>query len=132
MLIYPMLDDRTVTREDVNPHVGHFVWKPEYNDFGWSCYLGVKPGSPDVSPYAAPARATDLSGLPPAYVSVGALDLFLEEDMDYAARLMAAGVSVELQVYPGAYHGFEMAFEADVSIRSQADRRRALARAFAR
>ncbi len=64
MLIYPMLDDRTCSRPDVNPHVGHFVWKPEYNVFGWSCYLGAKPGSADVSPYAAAARATDLAGLP--------------------------------------------------------------------
>jgi len=132
MLIYPMIDDRTCAREAGNPHVGHFVWKPEYNAFGWSCYLGVKPGSDGVSPYAAPSRATDLSGLPPAYIALGALDLFLEEDLDYARRLMAAGVPVELQVYPGAYHGFEMVFGADIAIRAEADRRRALAEAFAR
>lgn len=132
MLIYPMLDDRTCVREDRNPHVGHFVWKPEYNDFGWACYLGVKPGSDGVSPFAAPSRATDLKGLPAAYLCVGALDLFLEEDMDYAARLMAAGVPVELQVYPGAYHAFEMVFESDVAVRAEADRRRALAKAFRR
>lgn len=132
MLIYPMLDDRTAVREQINPHVGHFVWKPEYNLLGWSAYLGVKPGSAGVSPYAAAARATDLSGLPPAYICVGSLDLFLEEDMDYAARLMAAGVPVELQVYPGAYHAFEMVFDSDVAVRAEADRRRALAAAFAR
>ena len=132
MLIYPMLDDRTCTRGNRNPHAGHFVWKPEYNDLGWSCYLGVKPGSEGVSPYAAPARAADLAGLPPAYIAAGALDLFVEEDMDYAARLMAAGVPVELQVYPGAYHAFEMVFEADVAIRAEADRRRALKAAFTR
>lgn len=132
MLIYPMLDDRTAARADVNPHVGHFVWKPEYNLLGWSAYLGVKPGSADVSPYAAAARAKDLAGLPPAYICVGSLDLFLEEDMDYARRLMAAGVTVELQVYPGAYHAFEMVFESDVAVRAEADRRRALAAAFAR
>jgi triacylglycerol lipase len=132
MLIYPMLDDRTAAREAVNPHVGHFVWKPEYNLLGWSAYLGVKPGSADVSPYAAAARATDLVALPPAYICVGSLDLFLDEDMDYARRLMAAGVTVELQVYPGAYHAFEMVFDSDVAIRAEADRRRALAAAFAR
>ncbi len=98
---------------------------------GWSAYLGVKPGSPDVSPYAAAARATDLAGLPPAYICVGSLDLFLDEDMDYARRLMAAGVTVELQVYPGAYHAFEMVLDSDVAIRAEADRRRALAKAFA-
>jgi triacylglycerol lipase len=130
MLIYPMLDDRTAARADVNPHVGHFVWKPEYNAFGWACYLGVKPGGTGVSPYAVAARATDLRGLPPAYICVGSLDLFLEEDMDYAARLMAAGVSVELQVYPGAYHAFEMVFDADVTVRAETERRRALAGAF--
>lgn len=132
LLIYPMLDDRTCVREDVNPHVGQFVWKPDYNLLGWSCYLGVKPGSAGVSPYAAPARATDLSGLPPAYICVGSLDLFLEEDMDYAARLMAAGVTVEMQIYPGAYHAFEMVFDSDVAQRAEADRRRALGAAFSR
>jgi len=130
MLIYPMLDDRTGTAPLANPHVGHFVWEPAYNMFGWRAYLGVEPGDGGVSPYAAPARAGDLSGLPPAYIAVGALDLFLDEDVDYARRLAAAGVPVELQVYPGAYHAFELSAEADVSIRAQADRQRALARAF--
>ncbi len=132
LLVYPMLDDRTCARPPANPHVGAFVWTPAANDMGWRCYLGAEPGSAGISPYAAPARATDLAGLPPAYLCVGALDLFLEEDMDYAARLLAAGVPTELHVLPGAYHAFETAAEADVAIRSQAERRRALAAAFAR
>ncbi|MBO9576045.1 MAG: alpha/beta hydrolase [Sphingobium sp.] len=132
LLIYPMLDDRTAARELENPHVGHFVWTPEYNALGWACYTGQRPGAPDVPPYAVPARAADLSGLPPAYITVGALDLFLEEDMAYAARLMAAGVPVELHVLPGTYHAFEMVMDADLAIRSEAERRRALKAAFAK
>lgn len=112
LLIYPMLDDRTVTTSDPNPYVGEYVWTPELNHFGWSSLLGKVPGSPDVSPYAAAARAEDLSGLPPTFISVGSLDLFLEEDLEYARRLMRAGVPTELHVYPGAFHGYPMAAES--------------------
>jgi acetyl esterase/lipase len=129
-LVYPMLDDRTCMRGPANAHVGQFVWTPDYNRFAWSCYLGAAPGGEDISPYAAPARASDLSGLPPAYLDVGALDLFLAEDLDYGARLAAAGVPVELHVYPGAYHAFEASFASDVAVRAQAERLRALRRAF--
>lgn len=132
MLIYPMADDRTCVRDDQNPHVGEFVWTSEYNAFGWKALLGCEPGSADVPPYAVPARAQDLSGLPPVYMSVGALDLFLEENLDYARRLLRAGVAVELHVYPGAFHGFEVAADAAVAQRAEAERRLALARAFAR
>jgi triacylglycerol lipase len=83
-----------------------------------------------VSPYAAPARASSLAGLPPTYISCGALDLFVEEDMDYARRLMRAGVATELHIYPGAFHGYEFAAQASVSIASERERRVALARAF--
>lgn len=130
LLIYPMLDDRTAAHGAQNPHVGDFIWQHDHNVFAWGAYLGKAPGSADVSPYAAAARASDLAGLPPAYIAVGALDLFLEEDMAYAARLAAAGVPTELHVYPGAYHGFEFNVESDVAIRAEADRRRALGRAF--
>jgi len=130
LLIYPMLDDRTAAQGAQNPHVGDFIWEHHHNVFAWTAYLGAAPGGADVSPYAAAARAADLTGLPPAYIAVGALDLFLEEDMAYAARLAAAGVPTELHVYPGAYHAFEFNFEADVARRAEADRRRALARAF--
>ncbi|MBZ9648293.1 alpha/beta hydrolase [Sphingobium sp. 3R8] len=106
-LIYPMLDDRTcITR--LPDHLGAFVWTPQANAFGWRSLLGQEPGSADVSPYAAPARAQDLTGLPPAFIAVGALDLFLVEDMDYARRLIEAGVATEMHVYPGAYHGFDV------------------------
>src|SRR3954467_10832706 len=105
-LIYPMIDDRTAVRKDLHPYVGEFVWTQENNYFGWGLLLGEEPGSADVSHYAAAVGAADVSGLPPTYISVGGLDLFLEENMIYADRLSRAGVPVELHMYPGAYHGF--------------------------
>lgn len=132
LLIYPMLDDRTAvksTAED-NLHTGEFIWTRESNRIGWRAFLGHEPGTAAVEPYAVPARATNLAGLPPAYITVGMLDLFLEEDVDYAQRLMTAGVPTELHVLPGAYHGFELVADAELSQRSEADRRNALRRAF--
>lgn len=108
-LIYPMIDDRTGSSPDSHRFVGEYVWTPSHNRFGWSCLLGTAPGGADVSPYAAAAHAEDLTDLPRTFISVGALDLFLEEDLDYARRLTRAGVPVELHLYPGAFHGFDMA-----------------------
>lgn len=127
-LIYPMLDDRTCSRPDPHPHAGEFIWTPHNNRFGWTALLGVEPGSEAVSPYAAAARAKDLSGLPPAYVATGGLDLFLEEDLEYARRLMRAGVPVELHVYPGGFHGFDFDPAAEVSARARRDSLAALSR----
>lgn len=107
LLIYPMLDDRTGTTVEPSPMVGEFGWNRGSNAFGWASLLGHAPGGAETSPYAAAARAEDLAGLPPAYISVGTLDLFLEENIEYARRLMRAGVPTELRVYPGAYHGFQ-------------------------
>jgi len=131
-LIYPMLDDRTCVAKDPNPYVGEFVWTPHNNRFGWASLLGKEPGGPDVSIYAAPARAADLSGLPPTFIATGALDLFLEENIEYARRLMRSGVPVELHVYPGAFHGFNLALDADVTKQAARDNKAALARALAR
>src|SRR5262245_38120516 len=78
-LVFPMLDDRTVTQSDASPHLGEFVWTRNANLFGWTALLGRAPGGHDVSPYAAPARMTDLSRLPSTFIACGALDLFLEE-----------------------------------------------------
>jgi acetyl esterase/lipase len=114
-LIYPMIDDRTAVRKDLHPYVGEFVWTQENNHFGRRSLLGAEPGSADVSPYAAAARAADVSGLPPTYISVGGLDLFLEENITYADRLSRAGVPVELHMYPRAYHGFYRATNARVT-----------------
>jgi acetyl esterase/lipase len=127
-LIYPMIDDRTAVRTDLHPYVGEFVWTQENNYFGWRSLLGEEPGSAGISPYAAAARAADVSGLPPTYISVGGLDLFLEENMIYADRLSRAGVPVELHMYPGAYHGFYRVPNARVTTQAEHDNREALRR----
>nr|WP_301287343.1 alpha/beta hydrolase [Sphingobium sp. OAS761] len=127
-LIYPMLDDRTcITRQP--DHLGAFVWTPQANSFGWRSLLGTEPGGASVPPYAVPARAESLAGLPPAFIAVGALDLFLAEDMDYARRLIEAGVAAELHVYAGAYHGFDMLPDAEPVLRMKRDATAALRRA---
>ncbi len=128
-LIYPMLDDRTGTASDPHPHTGGFVWTAADNRFGWGALLGRAPGGAEVSPYAAAARAGNLAGLPPAYIAVGALDLFVEEDIEYARRLTRAGVPVELHVYPGAYHGFQLMGTARVTQAANRDSLEALRRA---
>ena len=127
-LIYPMIDDRSAVRKDLHPCVGEFVWTQANNHFGWRSLLGQEPGAADVSPYAAAARATDVSGLPPTYISVGGLDLFLEENLAYADRLSRAGVPVELHVYPRAFHGFYRATNARVTRQAEHDTREALRR----
>ena len=114
-LVFPMLDDRTAVSADLSPYFGQFVWTHEANVFGWTALLGAAPGGSDVSPYAAPARAEEVAGLPPTFMICGALDLFLEEDLEYARRLMRAGVPTELHIYPGAPHGFMMVESAEVS-----------------
>ena len=129
-LLYPMLDDRTGLAGNVqNSFAGQFVWPRESNDFGWDSLLGPSRGTSGVSPYAAPARAQSLSGLPPTYIAVGALDLLVDEDIEYALRLNREGVPLELMVYEGAVHGFNQAPDASVAQRATEDRMRALARA---
>jgi len=114
-LIFPMLDDRTAANGAASSYLGEFVWTPAANVFGWTSLLGAAPGGLEVSPYAAPARADNLAGLPPTFIICGALDLFLAEDMDYARRLILAGVPTELHIYPGAPHGFMLVETADIS-----------------
>ena len=105
LLIYPMLDDRTRTAD---PQMAHaLLWGVDDNVTGWDALLGAGEDG-DVSIYAAPARATDLSNLPPAYIDVGALDLFRDEDVAYATRLARAGVPTELHVLPGVPHAFDI------------------------
>lgn len=129
MLDFPMLDDRTCIDPEPHPYVGEFIWTPARNHFGWKALLGAEPGSEGVDETAAPARAADLSGLPPAFIHIGALDLFLEENLEYARRLTRAGVPTELHVIPGAYHGSGMAFEAPQTQLVAELRLKALARA---
>ncbi|AMO63676.1 esterase/lipase [Mycolicibacterium phlei] len=108
LLVYPMLDDRTVADKP-----GVRLWNGSSNRFGWRAYLGN--ADPDI---AVPARRTDLSGLPPAWIGVGTLDLFHDEDLAYAERLRAAGVPCEVEVVEGAFHGFDaVAQKAPVSQR---------------
>jgi len=106
ILTFPALDDRTGSTAEPHPYCGEFVWTGAFNRFGWSSLLGSEPGGARTPPHAAPARAQNLEHLPPAYIAVGALDLYLDEDLEYARRLVHAGVPVELHVYPGAIHGF--------------------------
>lgn len=126
-LIYPMLDDRTCTA-DPHPYAGEFVWPASNNYFGWASLLGKAPGGDDVSPYAAPARAPDLRGLPPTFMHTGALDLFVDENIDYARRLGRAGVQIEFHIYPGAFHGFENSPDAQISQQAVRTSRAALKR----
>lgn len=105
LLICPMLDDRNNTPSS-RQMTGLGVWDHAANEVGWTALLGDARGGPDVSPYAAPARATDLSGLPPAFIDVGSAETFRDEDVAYATRLWQAGGSAELHVWPGGFHGF--------------------------
>jgi acetyl esterase/lipase len=125
MPIYPMIDDRNETPSSHEiTDVG--IWDRAGNIEAWAWYLGD--GKPDQ--YAAPARADDLSGLPPAFIDVGTVDLFRDEDIAFAARLMQAGVPTELHVYPGAYHASEaLAPDAPLSRRIWERRIDALRRA---
>jgi acetyl esterase/lipase len=125
VLIYPMLDDRNTV---VDPQLAPFVvWSYDDNSTGWGALLGDALGGPDVAAFAAPARATDLSGLPRCYLEVGQLDIFRDESFAYAERLSRAGVTVEFHLRPGAPHEFETyAYASDVARRSMADRLRVL------
>ncbi len=121
-LVCPMLDDRT----GPHPYAGKHVWPVEANRFAWDCYLG----GADAVREAAPARAENLSGLPPTFIATGAIDLFVDEDIAFATALIRAGVPTELHVYPGAYHGFYLIAASAVAERFARDSLDALRRAF--
>jgi acetyl esterase/lipase len=128
MLIYPTLDDRDRTPSS---HLATVICPRELVVLSWRCYLGTEPGGPDVSAYAAPARADDLAGLPPTFVGVGTRDVLRDEAIEYGRRLMEAGVPTELHVYPGVPHGFEIfAPRARLSVRFEGDIDDALRRAW--
>ena len=107
VLMCPMLDDRNTT---VSSHqfVGIGVWDRGSNETGWSAYLGERRGTGDVSIYAAPSRAADLSGLPPAFIDVGSAEVFRDEAVAYASQIWADGGVAELHVWPGGFHGYEL------------------------
>lgn len=125
LLVYPMLDDRTAG----TPHCGQYVWTAAANRFGWASFLGEHAANPPAE--AVPARAQDLAGYPPTFIGVGDIDLFAAENLAFAQALMAAGVPVELHLYPGAYHGFALIGFAPVAQAFERECRAALTRAFA-
>lgn len=131
LLVYPMLDDRNETPSSfdiVDPR----VWHREANRLAWRYYLGGHQDG-EQPPYAVPARVEDLSGLPPTFISVGALDLFVDEDVEYARRLLKAKVPTELHVYPATPHGVnKFAYPAAVARQFARDRDEALRRALHR
>jgi acetyl esterase/lipase len=128
LLIYPMIDDSNTSAS--SRIEGAPVWSRAANDLGWRAYLGARFGTDDVPAYAAPARVDDVAGLPPAWIGVGSLDVFRDEDITYASRLLGAGIPTELHVYPGATHGFEMMCpNAAVAKACQRDMTEALRRA---
>ena len=129
MLLCPMLDDR----QPDNPYLGEYVWTRQSDHFGWRALLGMEPGGSDVPSEAVPARAEDLTGLPPTFIDVGSIELFADASIEYARRLMAAGVPVELHVMPGGYHGYE-SLVPDAAISRFVDQAviRGLSSAFAR
>ncbi|MEQ2525207.1 alpha/beta hydrolase [Bacillaceae bacterium CLA-AA-H227] len=121
MPLYPMIDDRNNTPSSLEI-TGNLIWNHDLNEKGWSMYLDGQNGTDNVSPYAAPARATDLSGLPFTYTCVGQLDPFRDETIDYVTRLAQSGVDVEFHLYPGAHHGFELiTTNASISQRALAE-----------
>jgi acetyl esterase/lipase len=110
-----------------DPELAPFAaWSYDDNYTGWHALLGDSVGGPDVPATAAPARADDVSGLPPTYVDVGDLDIFRDEDIEYARRIAATGTTVELHVHPGCPHGFDRIPGLPVGQRAFADRLRVL------
>jgi acetyl esterase/lipase len=131
ILIYPMLDDRTGSTVALPPFIGAVLWTPAANRLGWESFLGMAPGGPDVPAAGVPARVADLSGLPPAFIGVGGVDLFVREDLDYARRLTEAGVPTELVLSPGGYHAFDrIAPDTEISRRFTKAKLNALRKAF--
>ncbi|WP_283116994.1 alpha/beta hydrolase fold domain-containing protein [Corynebacterium stationis] len=123
-LIYPMLDARNITassQQFAEPH-GR-IWPRESNEFAWNALLGEGHEEKDISPYIAPARATDLAGLPTTYIDVGSAEVFRDEDIKYALGLLEAGVQTELHVWRGGYHGYDVfGGAAPVSLETTATR----------
>jgi acetyl esterase/lipase len=106
-LVYPMLDDHTGSTRAVPAPLGSISWSASANRLGWRSFLGQEPGTPQVPAAGVPARVASTSGLPPAWIGVGSIDLFVDEDLDYARRLIDAGVMTQVYVAPGAFHGFD-------------------------
>ena len=131
ILTYPMLDDRTGSSRAVPEHIGQFIWRPQDNRFGWSALLGQPAGRATVPPGSVPGRLERLQNLPPTFIGVGSIDLFVTENLEFATRLVDSGVPTEIYVVPGAYHGFDILVpDAEVSTRFRSVVDGALCRAF--
>jgi acetyl esterase/lipase len=129
LLLAPMIDDR----HPENPYAGAYVWTRDYDRYGWDALLGMETGGDGVPPAAVPNRVQDFANLPPTYIGIGDLDLFTDACLDFARRLMANGVSTELHVFAGGFHGFEyFAPEAAISKLLLSEIPRALSAAFSR
>ncbi|MDT3445424.1 MULTISPECIES: alpha/beta hydrolase [unclassified Pseudofrankia] len=131
LLLSPMLDDRMQTPSS---HLtGDLLWSRTSNQTGWRMLLGDRVGADGVSSYAAPGRATDLSGLPPTFIDVGSVDLFRDEDVAFASTIWASGGDAELHIWPGGFHGFEdMAPDSALATDAFTARERWLTRVLAR
>lgn len=130
MPLYPMLDNRNETPSSYEITDAHATWSRSNNLTAWRMYLGEEKDTNELSPYAVPSRADNLAGLPPTYTCIGQLDLFRDETFDYVTRLAQAGVDVEINLYPGSFHCFEVFVpEAEVSQRASQNHLDAMARA---
>lgn len=107
LLVSPMLDDRTASSRAMPSWMGYGSWSQEANRYGWGAFMGVPAGSDVVPAGAVPARVEDFSGLPVTFIGVGSIDLFAEENIEYARRLVRAGVPTEMVVISGGFHGFQ-------------------------
>ncbi len=106
MPLYPMLDDRMITESSQDNDAP--VWNTKSNENGWKLYLGNLYGTNDVPAYAAPARLTDFTGLPPAFTFVGSIEPFRDEAITYMENLKVAGIPAEYQVFDGCFHAFDL------------------------
>ncbi|WP_141904196.1 alpha/beta hydrolase [Lysinibacillus sp. FSL W7-1291] len=130
MPLYPMLDNRNETPSSYEITDAQATWSRSNNLTAWRMYLGEEKDTNELSPYAVPSRADNLAGLPPTYTCIGQLDLFRDETFDYVTRLAQAGVDVEMNLYPGSFHCFEVFVpEAEVSQRASQNYLDAMARA---
>ncbi|MCG2353503.1 alpha/beta hydrolase [Staphylococcus epidermidis] len=126
----PMLDAKTVTENQPNKYTGDFGWTRSMNKFAWEMYLGHEIDNQTLPYYASPASRNSFEGLPPTLITIGSLDLFVDEALNYAQRLMHEGVPTEIHVYPGLYHLGELVPNSRVKSKLMKDRLNALNRAF--
>ena len=132
ILCCPMLDDRFITHSSRMVARGSALWTSDSNEFGWSSLLGDRRGGPEVSEYAAPARAENVADLPRTYIDVGSVEVFRDEALDYAQRLSRAGVSVDFHLWGGGFHGYEMVTNAALTQAAAATRHEFFLRALER